>query len=495
MRAERFGNAIAQAHKPVWDGLWASWPHAEVAAAGEAVGLPPGQQGNSEVGHLNIGAGRIVYQPLVRVSRAIADGSFFANPVLSATVLHAKGTGRTLHLLGLVSHGGVHSVSEHLFALLELCRREGLERVLVHAFTDGRDEPPTSAAGYVAELEQQMRIIGVGRIASVSGRYYAMDRDQRWDRLEKAYRAVVEADAPQTPDAVRFIEDAYARGITDEFLIPTCVVQAGQAPVPMEDGDAVILFNFRPDRIRQLTHALVDARWDRFARRRPLRALRVATMTEYEKGLPVQVAFPSEEVAGCLAEVLSARGLPQFHCAETEKYAHVTYFLNGGREPPFPGEDRVLVPSARVATYDLQPAMKAPEITSELVSRIEGGSYAFLVANFANPDMVGHTGNFAATVAAVEVVDRCLGRIASAVRTAGGQLLITADHGNAEAKVDPKDNSPLTAHTTNPVPLIVVSSRARALRPTGKLGDLAPTLLPLMDLTPPPLMTGEDLRT
>jgi 2,3-bisphosphoglycerate-independent phosphoglycerate mutase len=478
----------------VWDGLWATWPHAELAAAGEPVGLPAGQQGNSEVGHLNIGAGRIVYQPLVRISRAIADGSFFANPALCSTVRHARDTGQTLHLLGLVSKGGVHSMSEHLFALLELARREHMERVVVHAFTDGRDEPPTSAAGYVGELEQQMRTVGVGRIASVSGRYYAMDRDQRWDRLEKAYRAVVDGDAPHAPDAVRFIEDSYARGITDEFLTPTCIVKEGQRPVRMEDDHAVILFNFRPDRIRQFTHALVDVRWDHFARR-PLSGLRIATMTEYEKDLPVKVAYPSDDVVDCLAAVLSGRGLPQFHCAETEKYAHVTYFLNGGREPPFPGEDRVLVPSARVATYDLQPAMSAPEITNELVRRIDGGRYAFLVVNFANADMVGHTGDFAATVAAVEVVDACLGRIAGAVRAAGGQLLITADHGNAEAKVDPKDNSPLTAHTTNPVPLIVVSSRAPALRPTGKLGDIAPTLLPLMDLTSPPLMTGEDLRS
>ncbi len=457
------------------------------------MGLPAGQQGNSEVGHLNIGGGRIVYQPLVKISRALADGSFFTNRVLRETVRHARSQDRTLHLLGLVSHGGVHSLSEHLFGLLRLAQREGVERVLVHAITDGRDEPPTSAAGYLAELEGQIGALGVGCIGTVSGRYYAMDRDKRWNRLEKAYRAIVEADAPRAADAVRFVEDAYARGITDEFLPPTCMARDGQAPRPMQDGDAVILFNFRPDRIRQMTHALVDARWEHFPRRRLPRSLCLATMTEYEKGLPVRAAYPSEELKECLAAVLSQGGLRQFHCAETEKYAHVTYFLNGGREPPFPGEDRVLVPSARVATYDLQPAMSAPQITDELLSRLESQVYGFAVANYANPDMVGHTGNFAATVAAIEVVDSCLGRVAAAVERAGGQLLVTADHGNAEAKIDPRDGSVLTAHTANPVPFLTVTSRAGGLRPTGKLGDIAPTLLHLMGIPIPGLMTGENL--
>ncbi len=490
---DAFGNAIAAARKPVWDALWTSWPHAELAASGEAVGLPAGQQGNSEVGHLNIGGGRIVHQPLVKISRAIADGSFFRNRVLCDTVRSARARGRSLHLIGLVSHGGVHSVSKHLFGLLELAKREGVERVHVHAITDGRDEPPTSAAGYVAEAEAEIRRVGVGRIATVSGRYYAMDRDRRWDRLEKAYRAIVEAIAPRASDAVRFVEDSYARGVTDEFLIPTCIGREEETPAPIEEGDGVIVFNFRPDRIRQLTHALVDARWDHFRRAGPPRALSVATMTEYEKGLPVQVAYPAEELQGCLAAVFAERGLRQFHCAETEKYAHVTYFLNGGRETPFPGEDRVLIPSARVATYDLQPGMSAPQITDELIGRLASGTYAFLVANFANADMVGHTGNFAATVAAVEVVDACLGRIARAAGDYGAHLLLTADHGNAEAKIDPGDGSPLTAHTANPVPFLAVSPGVPGLRASGKLGDVAPTLLRLLGIPVPGLMTGDNL--
>jgi len=488
-----FGNAIAAARKPTWDELWASWPHAELAASGESVGLPAGQQGNSEVGHLNIGGGRIVYQPLVKISRAIADGSFFRNRALCDTVRSARARGRSLHLIGLVSHGGVHSVSEHLFGLLELARREGIDRVLVHAITDGRDEPPTSGLEYVEEAAGEIRKIGVGRIATVSGRYYAMDRDRRWDRLEKAYRAIVEGVGPRASDAVRFVEESYASTTTDEFLIPTCIASEGEMPASIEEGDAVIFFNFRPDRIRQLTHSLIDARWDHFPRARPLRGLTVATMTEYEKGLPVQVAYPAEELPDCLAAVFAERGLLQFHCAETEKYAHVTYFLNGGREPPFPGEDRVLIPSAKIATYDLQPQMSAPAITDELIRRLAGGRYAFLVANFANADMVGHTGNFAATVAAVEVVDGCLGRIARAAQDRGADLMITADHGNAEAKVDRRDGSPLTAHTANPVPLLAVSPRVPGLRPGGKLGDVAPTLLRLLEIPVPALMTGENL--
>jgi 2,3-bisphosphoglycerate-independent phosphoglycerate mutase len=488
-----FGNAIHAASKPVWDGLWAAWPHAELEAAGEAVGLPAGQQGNSEVGHLNLGGGRVVFQPILRISRAIADGTFFTNPVLRETVRQARAPGRRLHLLGLVSHGGVHSISAHLFALLHLARAEGVAEVLVHAFTDGRDEPPTSAAGYLAELQEQIRALGVGRIATVSGRYYAMDRDQRWERLEKAYRAIVEGDAPRAPDPVRFVEEAYARGVTDEFLPPTCIVPDGAAPMPMRDGDALICFNFRPDRMRQLTHALVDADWDHFRRAHPPKGLQVATMTEYEKGLPVRAAYPGEQLDGTLAAVLAAHGARQFHCAETEKYAHVTYFFNGGHEPPFPGEDRLLIPSSTVATYDLQPAMRAPEITTAMVDRIAHGRDLFLLANFANADMVGHTGNFTATVQAVEAVDQCLGQIAEAVRARGGSLLVTADHGNAEAKIDPRDNTPLTAHTTNPVPLLCVSPAASGLRSTGKLGDVAPTILHLLGIPVPRLMTGENL--
>jgi 2,3-bisphosphoglycerate-independent phosphoglycerate mutase len=393
----------------------------------------------------------------------------------------------------LVSHGGVHSLSAHLFALLRLARAEGVEEVLVHAFTDGRDEPPTSAAGYLVELQEQIRALGVGRVATVSGRYYAMDRDRRWGRLEKAYRAIVEGDGPRAADPVRFVEEAYARGVTDEFLPPTCIGPEGTAPVPVQDGDAAIFFNFRPDRMRELTHTLVDADWDHFRRAHPPTGLHVATMTEYEKGLQVRAAYPSDHLDDTLAGVLAAHGARQFHCAETEKYAHVTYFFNGGREPPFPGEDRLLIPSSKVATYDLQPAMRAPEITTALINRLAQGGDLFLLANFANADMVGHTGNFTATVQAVEAVDECLGRIAAAVRARDGSLLVTADHGNAEAKIDPRDHTPLTAHTINPVPLLCVSPGASGLRPTGKLGDVAPTLLHLLGIPVPKLMTGENL--
>jgi len=492
-RTEANGNAIAQAKTPNWDALWQRWPHTTLAAAGEPVGLPPGQQGNSEVGHLNIGAGRIVYQDLTRINRAIEDGSFFTNPVLS-TAMRSAADGHALHLMGLVSPGGVHSSTQHLYALLEMAHTLEVPRVFLHAFTDGRDEPPTSAAGYVAELVERISTIGTGRIASVSGRYYAMDRDKRWDRTERAFRTVVEADGPTASDPVAFIEQSYKDGITDEFVVPTRIVPPREPPLPpIDDGDSVIFFNFRPDRARQLSHAIVDERWDHFERRHRPKLAHFVTFTEYEKGLPAEVAFPDEPLPGVLAEVLSEAGWPQFHTAETEKYAHVTYFLNGGREAPFPGEDRLLVPSPRVPTYDTHPEMSARPVTDELLDRLRGGRYRFLVVNFANPDMVGHTGVFPATVKAVEVVDAMLGRIADALLPAHGILAITADHGNAELKVDP-NGAPLTAHTTSPVPFILAGADGvKALRDGGKLGDVAPTLLRVAGLSPPAQMTGDDL--
>jgi 2,3-bisphosphoglycerate-independent phosphoglycerate mutase len=401
-----------------------------------------------------------------------------------------------LHLMGLVSPGGVHSATAHLLALVEMARDLSLPQIYIHAFTDGRDEPPTSAAGFIEELVLELRRIGAGRIATVSGRYYAMDRDKRWNRTELAYRTVVEGSGPAAPDPVAYVKESYAAGITDEFLKPARIAPAGgDPPPPMADGDSVIFFNFRPDRARQLSHAILDESWEHFPRPKRPRLAHFVTFTEYEKGLPAEVAFPDEPLAGVLAEVISDAGWSQFHTAETEKYAHVTYFLNGGRESPFPGEDRLLVPSPQVATYDLQPEMSARPVTDVLLDRLQSGRYGFLVVNFANPDMVGHTGDLAATVRAVEVVDEMLGRIAPAVLDRGGLLAITADHGNAELKVDPQTGKPLTAHTTSPVPLIVAGGPGlHRLRDGGKLGDVAPTLLPLAGLAPSSEMTGDDLR-
>ena len=494
-RTDAFGNAIAAAKKPNWDALWQRWPHTTLAAAGVPVGLPPGQQGNSEVGHLNIGAGRVVYQDLTRINKAIEDGTFYQNEVLRAAMTSAA-SGQALHLMGLVSPGGVHSSTQHLYALLEMARSLSVPRVFIHAFTDGRDEPPTSAAGYVEELASQIERIGTGRIASISGRYYAMDRDKRWERTERAYRTVVEASGPAAPDPVAFIGQSYEAGLTDEFLVPTRIVPLGQNPAPpMADGDSVIFFNFRPDRARQLSHAIVDETWDHFERKHDPRLAHFVTFTEYEKGLPAEVAFPDEPLSGVLADVVSRAGWAQFHTAETEKYAHVTYFLNGGREAPFPGEDRLLVPSPKVATYDVQPEMSARPVTDVFLDRLGTGRDGFLVVNFANPDMVGHTGVFPATVTAVEVVDAMLGRIADAVLAGRGILAVTADHGNAELKVDAATGAPLTAHTTSPVPLIVAGGAdVRPLLDGGKLGDIAPTLLPMVGLAASPEMTGDDLR-
>ena len=490
-----FGNAIAAASTPIWDGLWARWPHTILAAAGEPVGLPAGQQGNSEVGHLNIGAGRIVYQDLTRIDLAIRDGSFFRNAVLLEAMGSARAARRALHLVGLVSPGGVHSSTRHLYALLRMAKQIGVNTLHVHAVTDGRDEPPTSGARYVSDLVAKMQAIGTGRIASVSGRYYAMDRDRRWDRTERAYRTIVEATGPTAADALAFITDSYRQGVTDEFLVPTRIVPADADPPPhMRDGDSVIFFNFRPDRARQLTHAIVDPTWDHFPRPARVGLAHFVTFTGYEKGLPVEVAFTDEPLADVVAEVVSRAGLRQFHTAETEKYAHVTYFLNGGREKPFAGEERLLVPSPKVATYDLQPAMSAAGVARAVLDRIAAGTDAFIVLNFANPDMVGHTGVFPATVKAVEVVDSQLGPIAEATLARGGVLVVTADHGNAELKIDRVMGTPLTAHTTSPVPLIIAgASGLRALRDRGKLGDVAPTMLPLVGLPVPAAMTGDNL--
>ena len=493
-REETAGNAIAAARKPNWDQLWQRWPHTVLAAAGEPVGLPRGQQGNSEVGHLNIGAGRIVYQDLTRINLAIKDGSFTKNPVL-LEAMRSAATGHALHLVGLVSPGGVHSSSRHLYALLTMAKELGVRDVFIHVLTDGRDEPPTSAAGYVGDLAREIGRIGAGRIASVSGRYFAMDRDKRWDRSERAYRTIVEGQGPIANDPVEFIRQSYAAGKTDEFLEPTRIAPpGGSRPPPIKDGDSVVFFNFRPDRARQLSHALADPEWPHFKRRGPPKPSHFVTFTEYEKGLKAEVAFADEPLEDCLAEVIAKQGASQFHTAETEKYAHVTYFLNGGQETAFPREERLLIPSPKVATYDLQPEMSAAAVAQVVIDRVKGKDDRFVVVNFANPDMVGHTGVFPATVRAVEVVDELLGRIAQVALARGRLLAITADHGNAELKVDPKSGSALTAHTTSPVPLILAGvPEGTRLRDGGKLADIAPTLLRLAGIPVPSVMTGEDL--
>jgi 2,3-bisphosphoglycerate-independent phosphoglycerate mutase len=490
--ADPYGNAIAAAATPALDDLEARWPHAEVDASGESVGLPPGQQGNSEVGHLTMGAGRLVYQPLSRINRAIADGSFYENNQLCAAMDRARDRSAAVHCLGLISPGGVHSHQDHAVALAELARRRGLTSLWFHAFLDGRDEPPMSAAAFVRTFIDDIDRVGVGAVVSVSGRYYAMDRDHRWDRTERAYEVIAGSGGDVAIDAVASIELQYAEGITDEFVPPASILQNGRR-VRIEDGDSIIFFNFRPDRARQLSHALIDRTFDGFARSRVLSDVELVTFTEYEGDLDAQVAFPRDDVAQTLAEVVSANGLQQFHVAETEKYAHVTYFINGGREAPFDGEERLLIPSPRVATYDLAPEMSAAAVADAVIAHVEAGIDALIIANFANADMVGHTGDFDATVLAVACVDTCIGRIARAVEAAHGGLLITADHGNAEYKIDRRDGSILTAHTTSPVPVLVAGVGDRPLRDGGGLRDIAPTVLDAMGLPVPVEMTGRSL--
>jgi 2,3-bisphosphoglycerate-independent phosphoglycerate mutase len=488
-----FGNAIAAASTPRLDALRQRWPWTTVDASGAAVGLPAGQQGNSEVGHLTSGAGRVIFQDLPKITRAIEQGTFFDNEVLCTAVDRARDSGRALHCMGLVSPGGVHSHQRHGLALAELACRRGLDRVYFHVFTDGRDEPPTSAARFVAAFRDGLAAAAVGRIVSVSGRYYAMDRDKRWDRTQRAYEVIAGRGDGIAIDPVQYIEESYARSVSDEFVEPASIAPDPDACVRIEDGDSVVFFNFRPDRARQLSHALLDEDFGGFERSRRPTDLYFASFSEYEAGLGAAVAFPKEEVTHTLAEEVSAAGLRQFHVAETEKYAHVTYFINGGREKPFAGEDRLLVPSPRVATYDATPAMSARAVADAVVEHLDKGDDALVVVNFANPDMVGHTGVFDATVQAVEVVDTCIGRIADVVLARGGALLMTADHGNAELKIDRRDGSRLTAHTTSPVPVVLCGTEARSLRGGGGLADVAPTVLTAMGLPVPEAMTGRDL--
>ncbi len=487
-RAETAHNAIALARTPHWTRLLAECPHTLVDTHGESVGLPDGQMGNSEVGHMNIGAGRVVYQDLTRIDKAIADGSFFDNPALVGACDAARQGGGSLHVFGLLSPGGVHSHERQIHALLDLAARRDVTRVALHAFLDGRDTPPQSAGPSLAALEEKCRELPGARIASVSGRYFAMDRDRRWDRVERAWRAIAEADSPlHAIDAASALEAAYARGETDEFVQPTVI--GGGARV--EDGDVIVFMNFRADRARQLSHAFLDRHFDGFPRPRVPRLAGFVSLTEYAQDLAVSaVAWPPQSMANTLGEYLAAQGLTQLRIAETEKYAHVTFFFSGGREEPFAGEARILVPSPKVATYDHQPEMSCPEVTQRLVEAIASGRFDFILCNIANPDMVGHTGIEPAAIRAVETVDAALGRLEAAIRAAGGEMLISADHGNVEQMVD-ADGLPHTQHTVGPVPLVYVG-RPAALVP-GALCDLAPTVLALMDLPQPAEMTGRSL--
>ena len=489
------GNAIALARTPNFDQLWSRCSHTTLAASGRAVGLPDGQQGNSEVGHLTIGSGRVVLQDLTLIDDAISDGSFFENSVLRSAVNLASSRGSRLHLMGLVSPGGVHSHQRHLVALCELSRGMGLERVAIHAFTDGRDTPPSSGREFLSEVLKELAQVGVGVLASVSGRYFAMDRDRRWDRTELAFNTILGRGETRVPDALVYLADQYREEVSDEFVPPASVVAPGGEVIGVQDNDVLIHFNFRPDRARQLCHALIDQTFDAFDREPLPAGLDLFTMTKFEEGLEAEVAFPKPLVTNTLAEVVSKAGIAQFHVAETEKYAHVTYFLNGGREEPLPGEVRLLVPSQHVATYDLAPEMSAEGITNSVVESMEQGKYPFIAVNYANADMVGHTGDMDATVAAVEFLDSCLGRLAKACAANGYLLMLTADHGNAESKIDLRDGSKLTAHTTSRVPLLLANSNPSwGLAEGGGLRDVAPTLLAAMGLTVPSEMTGSDLR-
>jgi len=489
------GNAVETARTPTFDTLTQRWPHGRLLTSGADVGLPAGQFGNSEVGHLNIGAGFVVVQDLARIDTAIEGGIFARNPVLCGALAAARDRGSALHIAGLVGDGGVHAHDRHLEALLAMAA-DAAVTTRIHAFTDGRDTAPQSALGFVRDLEATIAGLGSGplvRIASVCGRYFAMDRDSRWDRTARAWAAIVDGQGERASSAAAAIEAAYQAGITDEFVPPTVIVGADGAPLgTVRDGDVVIMANYRSDRMRQLLAAFTEPGFDGFPRRMPA-DLHVVTMTAFRDGQRAAIAFPGVDVEQPLARVIAEAGLLQFHTAETEKYAHVTWFLNGGREAPFPGETRLLVPSPRVATYDQAPAMSAAEVAGGLVARLEGGHDAFAVVNFANADMVGHTGNMAATVAAVEAADAALGRVVLAALSAGGVAVVTADHGNAEQMIDPATGGPHTAHTTNPVPIVVAGAAEVQAVSDGRLADVAPTVLDLLGLAPAPAMTGRSL--
>jgi 2,3-bisphosphoglycerate-independent phosphoglycerate mutase len=496
-RSETQGNAIALARKPNYDRLLKDFPNTLIHTSGPHVGLPEGQMGNSEVGHMNMGAGRIVHMDITRLDQMIASGELFMHPLLLGAM--ERGRTRNLHLMGLTSNGGVHSHMVHLFGLLHMAREQRVERVFIHCFTDGRDTPPHSGIEYIQQLQQKIREVGCGKIASVTGRYFAMDRDNRWERVSRAYRAVVHGDSPRTSaDPVEAVRRAYESGATDEFIEPVVITDGpGNRPVgPIRDDDAVIFFNFRADRARQMTRAIAEPEFKEFPDPARPRNLFYVAMTQYDKAWPwLQYVIAPEKIAHILAQVFAEQNLKNLRCAETEKYAHVTYFFNGGTEKPFGGEERIMVPSPKVPTYDLQPEMSAAGIADTVVRAVEKGGFDAVVMNFANADMVGHSGKLEAAILAVETVDQCLGRIRQALQPRGGAWIITADHGNAETMIDPVNGGPHTYHTTNPVPLIIATENdIGPLQAGGSLRDIAPTLLGVLALPVPAEMTGKDLR-
>lgn len=491
-RKEIFGNAVAQAKKPNFDRYFNQFPHTQILASGEAVGLPDGQMGNSEVGHLNIGAGRVVYQSLTRIGKAIKDGDFFTNEALLKAINYAKANNSKLHLLGLLSDGGVHSHYEHLFALLKLAKEHGLTEVYLHAFLDGRDVGPQTALGYVVETQRQMKEIGVGEFATVSGRYYAMDRDKRWDRQQKAYDVIVDGVGPTATTVSEGIEASYANKINDEFVEPFVIEKDGKPVATIDDNDAIIFFNFRPDRAIQLSTALTNPNFDGFklSEKHP-KNIEFVSFKKYSETVIGDIAFNDDDLKNTIGEVLANANLRQLRIAETEKYPHVTFFMSGGREEKFAGENRILINSPKVATYDLQPEMSAYEVKDALVAEINGDHTDAIILNFANPDMVGHSGMLEPTIKAIEAVDECLGEVVDAILAKGGAAIITADHGNSDEVVT-LEGQPMTAHTTNPVP-VIVTQQGVTLNATGKLCDLAPTMLKLLEVEQPAEMTGTPL--
>ena len=491
-RDEVKGNAVAQANKPNFDRYWNAYPHATLTACGEAVGLPEGQMGNSEVGHLNIGAGRIVYQSLTRIHKSIREGDFFRNEQFLKAIEHAKANGGKLHFMGLLSDGGVHSHYEHLFALLKLAKENGVEEVYVHGFLDGRDVGPTTALGYIEETEKQMQEIGVGKFASIHGRYYAMDRDKRWERVKLTYDALVDGTGPTAPTAAAGVQASYDNDVVDEFVVPFVITNEGKPVATIDTNDAVVFFNFRPDRAIQLSTVFTNDKFDGFklSEKHP-HNLTFVTFTHYSVDVNALVAFENQDLVNTVGEVIAANGLTQLRIAETEKYPHVTFFMSGGREATFEGEERILIASPKVATYDLKPEMSAYEVTDALLEAIAADKFDAIILNFANPDMVGHSGMLEPTIKAIEAVDECLGKVVDAILEKGGAAIITADHGNSDEVVT-LEGQPMTAHTTNPVPVIVTKT-GLTLATDGILADLAPTMLDLLNVAQPAEMTGKSL--
>ena len=488
-------NAIREAGAPNFDKYWNSYPHTELQASGEAVGLPEGQMGNSEVGHLNLGAGRVVYQPLVKISKEVRTKNIYKNEALSDVMKKTKEADKALHLAGLLSDGGIHSHITHIFGLLEMAKEFGLKKVYVHALLDGRDTPPKSAAGFIEQLEAKMEELGVGKIATIAGRFYTMDRDKRWERVEKGYYAIVNGAGDKALSAKKAVEMAYLDDVTDEFIRPTVISdKAGNPTGTLKDGDGFIFFNFRPDRAREITHAILDEEFDGFIRMEK-RDVNYVCMTPYEETIKTPVAYPPEDLTNTFGEVVSKAGLKQFRTAETEKYAHVTFFFNGGQEKEFEGENRKLVSSPKVETYDLQPEMSAEELTDALLETLDKNENDVIIINYANPDMVGHTGIMDAAIKAIKTVDKCMDKVIKKVLELGGEVIVTADHGNVDLMEDPTSHAPHTAHTTNPVPMILVSDDKKdiKLKSGGKLADVSPTMLELLGIEQPKEMTGNSL--